>query len=320
MCYTYDIKWKGKGKEMQQKRPTQEYDQTLKALFGEEVAEILPLLLPEAEYLGEQNIEIDRSILKADLVYQARYRGSAHIVNMELQTSRDGTREQRLLMYHAGLHFKHALPILSVILYPFETSIPAPPYREQGGDGTLLTFEYKVLALWKLNASDFVQQHAVCLYTLLPAMQQATAPLLKQALQEMKQHYTRRQLGHHLIRFRRILQRSATMTEHDKREVEEELQMEFAYDWFLDENPEVLERVDKGRIEGEKLGLQKGEKLGLQRLAMTMIRKRFPLLGDQAQGRIEQIEHIDTLEQLILQLTSATTEAEVRQLLSLQAN
>ena len=301
---------------MQQKRLTQEYDQTLKALFGEEVAEILPLLLPEAEYLGEQNIEIDRSILKADLVYQARYRGSAHIVNMELQTSRDGTREQRLLMYHAGLHFKHALPILSVILYPFETSIPAPPYREQGGDGTLLTFEYKVLALWKLEAPGFVQRHAVCLYTLLPAMQQATAPLLKQALQEMKQHYTRRQLGHHLIRFRRILRRSATMTEHDKREVEEELQMEFAYDWFLDENPEVLERMEKSRIEGRtEGGIQ-----ALQQFAMTIIQQRFPQMMAQAQQRIAQLHTTGELQGLILQLTTAANEAEARQLLSLQAN
>ena len=308
----------------QHKRPAQEFDQTLKALFGSEVADILPLLLPEAEYSGEQNNENDRTKLKADLVYQARYRGSAHIVNMELQTGRDGTIETRLLMYHAGLHHKHGLPVLSVILYPFETSVPAPPYYEQGGDGTLLTFEYKVLALWKLDAFSFVQRQAICLYTLLPAMQGATAPLLKQALRAMKQHYTRQQLGHHLIRFQRILQRSRTMTEHEKQDVEEELQMEFAYDWFLDDNPEVLERMEKSRVEGEKLGLQKGEQLGemqaLQRLATTIIQQRFPGVMARAQQRLEQLHTASELERLILQLTAATNEAEACQMLSIQAN
>ena len=301
---------------MQHKRPAQEFDQTLKALFGTEVAEILPLLLPEAEYLGEQNIELDRTMLKADLVYQARYRGSAHIVNMELQTGRDGTIETRLLMYHAGLHHKHSLPVMSVILYPFETSIPAPPYYEQGGDGTLLTFECKVLALWKLDAKSFVQRQAICLYTLLPAMQGATAPLLKQALHQMKQHYNRQQLGHHLIRFRRIMQRSRTMTEHDKQDVEEELQMEFAYDWFLDENPKVLERMEKSRIEGRA----EGEVQALQRSILLLLQKRFPLLAAQAQPRIEQIQQAEKLEQILLQVPFVANEAETWQLLSMQAH
>ncbi len=186
-----------------------------------------------------------------------------------------------------------------------------------------------MLALWKLDAPSFVQRQAVCLYTLLPAMQQATAPLLKQALHEMKQYYpTRQQLGHHLLRFRRIMQRSQTMAEEDKQKVEEELQMEFAYDWFLDENPEVLERVDKGRIEGraegEKLGLQKGEKLGeiqgLQRSILLLLQKRFPLTAAQARSRIEQIQQVEELEQLLLQIPFVTNEVEVRQLLSLQAN
>jgi hypothetical protein len=45
------------------------YDSALKSLLGDEVAEILPNLLPGSEYVSEQNIEIDRTTLKADLVY-----------------------------------------------------------------------------------------------------------------------------------------------------------------------------------------------------------------------------------------------------------
>ncbi len=53
---------------------SQPYDRALKSLFGDEVAEILPILLPESEFVGEQNIEIDRTTLRADLVYNIQYR------------------------------------------------------------------------------------------------------------------------------------------------------------------------------------------------------------------------------------------------------
>jgi hypothetical protein len=48
---------------------TQIYDETLKSLFAHEIAKILPLLLPGAEFLSESNIEINRTIVKADLLF-----------------------------------------------------------------------------------------------------------------------------------------------------------------------------------------------------------------------------------------------------------
>ena len=62
------------------------YDSTLKMLFGDEAADILPLLIPGTELLHDHNIEIDRSQLRADLVYNILYKGLPHILNMELQT------------------------------------------------------------------------------------------------------------------------------------------------------------------------------------------------------------------------------------------
>src|SRR5690348_10203321 len=202
------------GNLVEQERSGQIYDETLKSLFGHEIAEILPILLPGVEYIRESNIEIDRTIVKADLLFWARYKGRLHLVNMELQSNRDDTIERRLLMYHACFHYKHEVPVLSIILYPYKTTFPSPPYRETGGDGTLLTFEYQVLILWQMDARTFVQQHHVCFYTLLPAMEHASVPLLKQALSEMRQYYPdNKQFGHHLTRFNTIMLRSSTMTD-----------------------------------------------------------------------------------------------------------
>ncbi|MBV9231573.1 MAG: hypothetical protein JOZ18_19850, partial [Chloroflexi bacterium] len=77
---------------MRRKKPKQEaqaYDNTLKALFGDEAAEIISNLLPGVELVGEPNIEVDRSKLKADLVYNILWRGKPAILNIELQTSSD---------------------------------------------------------------------------------------------------------------------------------------------------------------------------------------------------------------------------------------
>lgn len=55
------------------------YDGTLKGLFGEQAAWIIPYLLPAVKLQGdswdaEHNIEINRSTLQVDLLYKALYR------------------------------------------------------------------------------------------------------------------------------------------------------------------------------------------------------------------------------------------------------
>ncbi len=87
--------------------------------------------------------------------------------------------------------------------------------------------------------------------------------------------------------------------------------MHMAYDWFLDDNPDVQERVEKGELRGQ---LQ-----CLQRSVLKIIKRRFPSIVDAAQQRIVAITDQDELEQLIDQLLVATDEGEVRTLLKLPA-
>lgn len=70
-------------------RETQSYDRALKSLFGDEAAEILPRLIEGIELISEQIVEIDRSTLRADLVYNVLYEGEPHTLNLELQTASD---------------------------------------------------------------------------------------------------------------------------------------------------------------------------------------------------------------------------------------
>jgi hypothetical protein len=99
----------------------------------------------------------------------------------------------------------------------------------------------------------------------------------------MRQHYSNnKQFGNHLTRFNTIMQRSTTMTDEQKQEIREELKVIYKYDQFIDENPDVQKRVERGRAEGEIRGLQKA--------AMAPIKRHFPTLLVQAKPLIEQIQ------------------------------
>ena len=285
----------------------QPYDSALKSLLGDEVAEILPTLLPGAEYIGEQNIEIDRTTLRADLVYNIRYRGEPHILNMELQTDSDEDMPIRMLKYHVGLLDKHRKPIISMVMYPFETSIPESPFQEISGAGLILLLHYKVLPLWKLDAQEFVRDHVVPMYPLLPAMQGANAQLLLQGIKEMEQRYKLPQLGHHLVRFRTILHRSRTLSQQDKQIVEEYMQ---TYDSLLDSDPYIQQKV---ALEG---ALKKNEGLQAFRNAIIEITKgRFPTLTESVQQRVAQIQQFEDLQRLNVQLSLAPNLAEALRIL-----
>jgi len=273
--------------------------------MGDEVAEILPNLLPEAEYISEQNIEIDRTTLKADLVYNISYKGQPCILNIELQTDADSDMPIRMLKYHVGLHDKHRFPVISMVLYPFETSIPESPFEEKSGDERLLTFYYRVVALWTLDAREFVRKRVVCMYAFLPAMKEASISLLLQAVKEMEQQYTRSQFARHFTRFKTILHRSRTLSELDKKEMEEQL---YTYDSLLDQDPEIQERITRGEIRGEIRGAQK--------IVLDIVEARFPALKKLAQERVTLIRNTGALSQLAKQVATVPDEGTLRWLLN----
>ncbi len=286
-------------------RDPQEYDNSLKALFGREAREILPNLIEECILLDERNVELDRTMLRPDLVYTVDYKGEPHTLNMELQTRAEKTIDIRVLRYHVGLLAKYGLPVLSVILYPFETTLPEPPFEEKGADEVLLSLKYRDLPLWKMEAQSYVHKRAICMYTLLPAMKGVTAPMLIQALAEMKQHYDNQQFGHHLVRFGKILRRSGTLYEQDKEIVQEELRMQYAYDWFLDENEDVQERVARGEARGEI----KGEIRALRQMVLDVMQVRYPSLIEQAREQVNLISDPADLRRLAIQIFAAPDEA-----------
>ena len=89
--------------------------------------------------------------------------------------------------------------------------------------------------------------------------------------------------------------------------------MQYAYDYFIDENPDVKERVTKGEQRGE----QKGRLAGLQEAVVNVVKFRFPALAALAQQQIGQFSSADELNTLMQQLLAAPDEATALKLLRL---
>ncbi len=273
------------------------YDRALKALMEDHAAEMLPELLPRAELVSIENIELNRLNLRADLVYFIKYRGEPRVLNLELQTERDSSMNYRMLQYFVELLGRYKIPIISMVMYPFETNVPEPILQQESGTGTSLLFQHEILRLWLEDAEQCLRRGVVSMYTLLPAMKGVTVAMLLQAVEEMEHLYAPVQLARHLIRFQTLLRRSKTLSEQDKKIVEEKLQ---PYDSLLDENPEVQRNVANIIVEER------------QQAVLDVVEARFPGLLGMAQVQVAHLDDRNELRRLAKQIILAPDEQTAR--------
>jgi hypothetical protein len=113
----------------------QPFDNALKSLLEGQEAQILPHILPGAVYQETYSIETVRTILRTDRVYKMLYQGTPHILHLEFQTRSEKDMAARLLEYHAYFYHKYGLPVISIIIYPFRTTMAVSPLEETSNGG-----------------------------------------------------------------------------------------------------------------------------------------------------------------------------------------
>lgn len=123
------------------------------------------------------------------------------------------------------------------------------PLIEIRGQEEILSFHFRTLPLWKLDARVYVQQRAIPLYGLLPTMQQASDALLLQAIDDMVQFYgdDEAHLRDELLCFRVLLARAHRLPEAEMLRVERRIRM---FDPLLDNDPWVKEKLAEGETRG----------------------------------------------------------------------
>ena len=312
----------------------QPYDNLLKSLLEGQEKQMLPYFVPGVEYLETLNVEVVRTPLRVDRVYLVRHKGRKKIAHLEFESGPNNDMAARLLDYHAYLYRKYKLPVKSVIVYPFPTKMAESPLREVDEDGEILTFHFRVFPLWQLKAEQYVNEHAVVMYALLPTMEGANAPLLHKAIDEMVQYYQGNdtKLAQELRWMGIVVRRVKTISRADKREIQERLNM---WDDLMEKDPKMrkirkeseargrteglAEGKTEGLAEGKTEGLKEGLAEGLRNAIVTTIRVRFPDLTEQAQQIVAQISKPEKLNLLVGQIVKAPDEDAARLLLDLVA-
>jgi predicted transposase YdaD len=308
----------------QGKRDAHPFDNLTKGLFGLDGGQIIEALMSNIKVIDATNIEIDRSKLRADLVFRIFYCGLLAILNLELQSQEDSHIGCRLLQYWAGLYDLYKLPVLTAVVYLFRCNPERSPWRIECADKKPITFEYDVICLWEVDGQRIVERKILPFYVLLPGTKAPTVALLMQALYEMKQAYKRYELEYRLMWFSHILRRTDMMSDADKQTIQEIIKTMLTYEEILHDDPifqSFLARHQQqarteGKAEGEERGRAEGLAEGIHVLKesiLSLLTIRFSAaLAAQAQPTLAPIQSLDVLKLLFQQLLRSPDEQNVR--------
>ena len=133
----------------------------------------------------------------------------------------------RSLIYNAVLYYDHHLPVISMIVYPFRTSVARSPLQVSGEDGDIITFHFLILPLFLQEAEHYVREHIVSMYPLLPTMRGTNHVMIKQVIKELEELYRDDEvtLSQQYVWMKLLLDRTETIDSPEKARIQEELKM-----------------------------------------------------------------------------------------------
>lgn len=301
-------------------RYQQPYDSTLKALFEANTADMLSFVVgATVERITELTGETLKPPLRVDRGYEVWRNGKLHVVHVEMETDGDDDMDARMLEYFGILYHRYKKPIISVVMYPFQTTTPEPPLEVSSDDEEVMRFKYRVRKLWEEDARQFIQEWPASLYALVPTMKNADYEVLSQALDAIAVFYARQ---HRLLRIRLLwfdlfLTRTKTVTAEDRRRIMQKLDQ---FDSLLAQSRYVQKKMAEGEEKGKEKGKEEGRIKTLQDLACELIEESFPALAQLARQQIEGMTNPASLNMLVKSLAKAQDEPTVRTLLDMYAS
>jgi hypothetical protein len=304
--------------EESSKRP-HKYDTILKDWVTQKASDILPLLIPGVEYERTVKSEIIRSVMRADVVFKVQYYGKDHILHLEFQSRFDEKLPSRLLVYNAVLHHDHKCPVITMVVYPFSVQVAVPPLIISSHEKDIVTFDFRTLPLFTMDAETCVAQHQIFMYPLVPTMHGVHADLMVQVVEELAAFYgdEKQTLSDQFTWMKVLLRRNDVISDLEKNRIEERLNM---FDEIWEQSPliqkERTEYYAKGRGEGKEEGIAQGELQTLQRTLVRFIQARFPELTEFAQRQAKLCTKLDVLENITQQLFTAPDRKTAQQLLT----
>ena len=324
--------------DQEKQQSAQQYDTTFKDWIRQVARYVLPLFLPGVIYEGALDAEIIRPTMRVDKVFKVIYRGKACVLHIEFESGTDPHILSRLLTYNAVLYHDHQMPVISMIVYPFKTTLAMSPLRVSDGNEDILTFHFLTLPLFTENP-------------VLPVMQGINHVIMQQVMDELAElyHGDEVSLSQQFVWMQLLLERTGTISPQEKVKIKEALKM---YDSLWNDHPRVQKILAEGKAQGLEQGLEQGLAQGLEkglekglaqgleqgleqglargleqglvkgelqasrRMLVNVVKVRFPALAELAQQRTAQINKPDALELLVQQISTAPDEQTAHWLLN----
>ena len=292
----------------------QPYDNSIKGIFKEDAEELIPNFLEGARLTDVFDIEVLRPPMRADSTYGILYQNRSAILQMEFQADNDEDIIYRALIYHVGLLRDYRRPVISIIVYLFKATDDQSPLRETIGDEELLTFHYRKIELWKLDARKYRARREISMYPLLPAMGNADAGLLLKAIDELVERYNNYEakLVRRLLWLSVFLHRTRMVSSQDKKKVRERLD---TFEYLLENDEFVQKQRALGFSQGKVEGKVEGELVATRQVLQVLVKKLYPSLVALAEQRAGQTQKVDALRTVIGLIVEAHDEATARAVL-----
>ena len=305
----------GKQEGSEDSQPSQQYDSTLKDWLRQAAGSVLPILLPGAVYTGTLTVELIRPPIRADKVFKIIYDGIDCVLHIEFESGSDTYMAARMNAYNAVLYNDYHIPVISMVIYPFRTTMATSPLEVSVSTRDITTFHFLTLPLFTMEAEQYIRNHIVAMYPLLPTMKGANRTIIKRAVDELAELYREDEvtLAQQIIWMELLLERTDTVPPLEKAGLQEELKM---YDPLWEENSKVRRIKAESEAKGRAEGIAEGEARGLQMALVSAVQARFPELAELAQEKVVKINNTVGLDMLLRHVITAPDESVARWLLS----
>jgi hypothetical protein len=241
-------------------------------------------------------------------VFQVVYDGGTCILHVEFQTGSDQELHSRLLAYNSLLYRDHKLPVITLVVYPFQATTARSPLRIQTplGNKRLVTFHFETLRLFKLHAWNVIQQRQICLYPLLPTMKGIQGDMIVRAMEELIVLYQndKESLRQQFVWVKLLVERSSTILEKKREQILRRLSM---FDQLFEESKMIRQMREEY--------LEKGVEKGIVRSLLQYVEIRFPALLTIARHLTAQPCSGEHFESLLSQRYRAQTLEEAQAVL-----
>src|SRR6266516_1250296 len=274
------------------------WDDSLKTFINENPQDFVTWLLEDAQFKKKLQTEFKTRTIRADGLLEAAQHGKDMLLQIEFQSTNDPTIGERLLEYSFEAKRTHKLPVSSCVIYlRVVGEVQQSPLRwTLPDDRQVLRFDYRIIELAKIPTDELRQKDLKGLLPLLILTQGgATHEVVEEVISKLVASEQQE-----LLPITELLS-SLVFTSGPDRE------------WILWRFNQMQNILRETWAYQEIL--QEGELEGLRRALLKIVQKHFPEMIDVTQKQIEGITNPASLEDLLVNISSAQNLQEALQAL-----